>query len=39
LTVPSVALAVTSANAPARALYEGLGIEEVARYHYRMRET
>lgn len=32
-------LAVTSANAPARALYEGLGMEEVARYHYRMRET
>ena len=25
--------------APARALYEGLGLEEVARYHYRVRET
>ena len=34
-----IALAVTSANAPARALYEGLGMKEVARYHYRMRET
>jgi GNAT superfamily N-acetyltransferase len=34
-----LALAVTSANAPARALYEGLGMDEEARYHYRMRET
>lgn len=34
-----LSLAVTSANAPARALYEGLGMSEVARYHYRVRET
>lgn len=34
-----IALAVTCANAPARTLYEGLGMEEVARYHYRVRET
>ncbi len=33
-----LALAVTAANLPARALYAGLGMEEVARYHYRMRE-
>lgn len=32
-----LALAVTAANAAARALYEGLGMEEVARYHYRTR--
>ena len=30
-----VALAVTEANGPARALYEGAGMETVARYHYR----
>ncbi|MGR3780396.1 MAG: GNAT family N-acetyltransferase [Albimonas sp.] len=30
-----VALAVTEANAPARALYDGAGMETVARYHYR----
>ncbi|MDF2231378.1 GNAT family N-acetyltransferase [Albimonas sp. CAU 1670] len=30
-----LALAVTEANAPARALYEGAGMETVARYHYR----
>lgn len=35
---PWLALAVTSANAPARALYRGLGMDEVARYHYRMRQ-
>lgn len=30
-----LALAVTEANAPARALYEGLGMEVVTAYHYR----
>ena len=30
-----LALTVTEANAPARALYEGAGMETVARYHYR----
>ena len=34
-----LALAVTARNTPARALYEGLGMMEAARYHYRMRET
>ena len=29
------ALAVTEANAPARALYEGLGMQIAGRYHYR----
>lgn len=29
------ALAVTEANAPARALYEGLGMQVAGRYHYR----
>lgn len=29
-------LAVTEANAPARALYASLGMEEVGRYHYRI---
>jgi ribosomal protein S18 acetylase RimI-like enzyme len=29
-------LAVTRANAPARALYESLGMAEAARYHYRI---
>jgi ribosomal protein S18 acetylase RimI-like enzyme len=29
-------LAVTQANAPARALYESLGMAEAARYHYRI---
>jgi GNAT superfamily N-acetyltransferase len=33
-----LALAVTAANAEARALYESLGMEEAARYHYRTRE-
>ncbi len=31
-------LAVTEANAPARALYEGLGMSEAGRYHYRQRK-
>jgi len=31
-----LALAVTDANAPARALYGGLGLAEAARYHYRL---
>jgi GNAT superfamily N-acetyltransferase len=31
-----LALAVTAANAPARALYEGLGMAEISRYHYRV---
>lgn len=31
-----LALAVTEANAPARALYGGLGMVEAARYHYRL---
>jgi GNAT superfamily N-acetyltransferase len=31
----TLALAVTEANAPARALYEGLGMVPVGRYHYR----
>jgi len=30
-----IAVAVTEANAPARALYAGLGMAEAARYHYR----
>lgn len=29
-----LALAVTEANAPARALYEGMGLQVVTRYHY-----
>ncbi|QDL92085.1 GNAT family N-acetyltransferase [Paroceanicella profunda] len=33
---PLLALAVTEANAGARALYEGLGMAECARYHYRI---
>lgn len=32
-------LAVTQANAPARALYTSLGMEQVASYHYRARPT
>ncbi|MCB1388596.1 MAG: GNAT family N-acetyltransferase [Rhodobacteraceae bacterium] len=35
----TLALAVTEANTPARALYRGLGMVETARYHYRERET
>jgi N-acetylglutamate synthase len=31
-----LALAVTEANAPARALYDRLGLAEAARYHYRL---
>ncbi|MEM8788423.1 MAG: GNAT family N-acetyltransferase [Pseudomonadota bacterium] len=31
-----LALAVTRANMPARALYDGLGFREVGHYHYRM---
>jgi ribosomal protein S18 acetylase RimI-like enzyme len=31
----TLALAVTEANAAARALYAGMGMREVARYHYR----
>jgi hypothetical protein len=34
--VPTLALAVTEGNAPARALYAGLGMAEAARYHYRL---
>jgi GNAT superfamily N-acetyltransferase len=34
-----LALAVTAANTAARSLYEGLGMAEVARYHYRVRES
>jgi GNAT superfamily N-acetyltransferase len=34
-----LALAVTVDNVPARALYEGLGMNDVAHYHYRMIET
>lgn len=30
-------LVVTTANAPARALYEALGMEEVGHYHYRLK--
>lgn len=30
-----IALAVTQANAPARALYDGLGMQVAGRYHYR----
>ena len=33
-----LALAVTQANAPARALYEGLGMVQAAQYHYRIKE-
>ena len=29
-------LAVTAANAPARALYARLGMDEAAAYHYRL---
>ena len=32
----TLALAVTEANAPARALYDALGFETVCRYHYRV---
>ncbi len=32
----TLALAVAEANAPARALYAGVGMTEVARYHYRL---
>ena len=32
----TLALAVTQANAPARALYARLGMTEAARYHYRL---
>lgn len=32
----SLTLAVTEANAPARALYERLGMAQVGRYHYRV---
>jgi len=35
----ALALAVTEANAPARALYARLGMEVVARYHYRVRDA
>ncbi|TVS04637.1 MAG: GNAT family N-acetyltransferase [Rhodobacteraceae bacterium] len=34
-----LALAVTEANASARALYEGAGMEIVTRYHYREEKT
>jgi ribosomal protein S18 acetylase RimI-like enzyme len=33
----AVGLVVTEANAGARALYEGMGMQVVARYHYRVR--
>ncbi|PJN94439.1 N-acetyltransferase, partial [Amaricoccus sp. HAR-UPW-R2A-40] len=32
----TLALAVAEANAPARALYDRLGMAEAARYHYRI---
>jgi ribosomal protein S18 acetylase RimI-like enzyme len=32
-----LALAVTAANRPARALYASLGFEAVGEYHYRIR--
>lgn len=35
--VARLALAVTCANAPARALYASLGMADVGRYHYRIR--
>lgn len=35
----TLALAVTDANAAARALYTSLGMAEVASYHYRERDT
>jgi GNAT superfamily N-acetyltransferase len=34
----TLALAVTEANAPARALYAVMGMREVARYHYRIAQ-
>jgi GNAT superfamily N-acetyltransferase len=34
----TLALAVTEANTPARALYAGMGMREVARYHYRVAQ-
>ena len=34
-----MALAVTAENTAARALYDAIGMTEIARYHYRMRET
>jgi GNAT superfamily N-acetyltransferase len=34
----TLAVLVTSGNAPALALYRGLGMDEVAGYHYRLRE-
>ena len=34
-----LALAVTEANAPARALYERAGMQQVARYHYRQKSA
>lgn len=34
----SLSLVVTVANAPARALYAGMGMTEVAAYHYRAKE-
>ncbi|RDC73977.1 GNAT family N-acetyltransferase [Rhodovulum sp. 12E13] len=34
----ALAVLVTRANAPALALYRGLGMEQVAGYHYRLRE-
>jgi N-acetylglutamate synthase len=33
--VRGACLEVEAANAPARALYEGLGLAELYRYHYR----
>lgn len=33
-----LALAVTEANGPARALYQGLGMVQAGRYHYRVSE-
>lgn len=34
-----IGLAVTEANVPARALYDGLGMQVAARYHYRVKEA
>ncbi|MGR3467612.1 MAG: GNAT family N-acetyltransferase [Shimia sp.] len=36
--IDRLTLIVTVQNAPARALYEGLGMAEVGRYHYRIKE-
>ncbi len=35
----TVALVVTEANAPARALYSSLGMAPVGQYHYRLKDA